>query len=469
MCGIVGVINYHKFYQPKMREIFIQMLMLDVVRGKESTGVFKARGKEVDWRKAACPAWDFFQIKNVDEFFNGIGDYPFVVGHNRWATRGKVEDKNAHPFEEGKITLVHNGTLNSVYQLPDHQKFEVDSNLIAHSINKIGIEETTKKMGGAYALVWFDAKRKTLNLLRNDERPLFLMDIPKENMYLFGSEIGLLKWVAMRNGYIPGEWKSLEPHLLHTFEEGEKLPKVKRVEAYKSYTGAAWQRHWGSLRRDEADDGESLINGDCAVVPRSVSEPRPQVSAAAVKATVVDLDQMRKQIEAQKQFKPGDQVLFSINDFQDKVCQGGFIPIIGDALGENGLGREDIIIRGNYSKAANDLLTAKTLFKGTISSVSGLRHGKTLIQVKDVVLTQEVDPYYMSDEERAKWVEDQKAKKVEVKEKKICAACYRETENLFLVYKSGGPRNMCLNCLHGFDPNERLRAHGMVVPPQQLN
>ena len=475
MCGIVGIINYRKNWQPKLREIFIQLLLLDVVRGKDSTGVFKAQGKEVDWRKAACPSWEFFSIKNVDEFFNGIGDYPFVVGHNRWATRGKVEHKNAHPFEEGKITLVHNGTLNSVYQLPDYQKFDVDSQMIAHSINKIGIEETTKKMGGAYALAWFDAKKKTLNLLRNEDRPLFLLDIPKEDMYLFGSEVGLLKWVAMRNGYIPGEWKSLEPHMLHTFEEGERLPKVKKTEPYKSsYSyGGAWQRHWGSLR-GEADDGESLFTGNFDVVPGNVSQPHPAIPKRTeeVKPLVIKLEDIKRQIETQNEFKQGDTIYFSINDFQDKVCQGGFIPIIGDAIGEDGFGRTDIVIRGNYSNGADDLIKAKTLFKATITSVSGIKNARTLIQVKDVVLTEEADPFYMTHEDRQKWAKERKqAKKPEEKPdpSKICSKCYKQTNNLFLVYKTGGPRNMCLECLHGFDPDDRLRNTGNVVPIQHIN
>ena len=44
-------------------------------------------------------------------FPDGFGGYRAVVGHNRSATRGGITTETAHQFQEGPITIVHNGTL----------------------------------------------------------------------------------------------------------------------------------------------------------------------------------------------------------------------------------------------------------------------------------------------------------------------------------------------------------------------
>ncbi len=479
MCGIVGIINYDNRWQPKMREIFQQLLLLDVVRGKDSTGVFKAKDKTVDWRKSAVAPWDFLALKNVDEFLTGLGDYPFVVGHNRWATRGKVTDDNAHPFEEGKITLVHNGTLVSTYNLPGHTKMEVDSQMIADSINQLGIEETSKKMNGAYALAWYDTKRKNLNLLRNAERPLYLMDIPKENMYLFGSEIGLLRWVCIRSGYEPGEWGPLDTHMVYSFTKGEKKPTKKRVEPCVEPWKQHFQNHGGSHRGylppcETADDGCSIGGGGDAApvvpekgptgfsVPVGVGPAQQQVRQVA---RVLHMHPHQASPELTQKFKVGDKLFFSIEDFEDQVKQGGFVPITGSwpDYTTNGKEHPDVIVRGNFSGNVEELFTTKKLMEGIITGCRGLRHGKVLVQVKEVKITQELDPFFFNEQEQKEWASAWKLKS----DQHPCHDCgeFNPKSKLFLVYKTGGPRYMCIKCVHGFDP------HGRVSQPvvSQLN
>ncbi|MCS5737398.1 class II glutamine amidotransferase, partial [Herbiconiux daphne] len=110
---------------------------------------------------------------------------------------GEVVDRNAHPFQHGSITLVHNGTLDNQSLLPDHQKFAVDSENIAYSIDKIGIEETIKKLNGKFTLVWFDAKDQTLNFIRNKDRPFHFMETSSGDWF-GASEEDMLMWLSKR-------------------------------------------------------------------------------------------------------------------------------------------------------------------------------------------------------------------------------------------------------------------------------
>src|SRR3546814_3133548 len=123
-----------------------------------------------DWSSdVCCSDLRFSEANNV---YQSLA----FVGHNRFATKGKVNDLNAHPFHYGNIVGAHNGTLEkSSWDALDKKLGEdtdVDSQAIIKSIATFGIEETVPLLQGAWALVWFDMEAQTLNFLRKDERPL---------------------------------------------------------------------------------------------------------------------------------------------------------------------------------------------------------------------------------------------------------------------------------------------------------
>jgi hypothetical protein len=106
------------------------------------------------------------------------------------------------------------------------------------------------------------------------------------------------------------------------------------------------------------------------------------------------------------------------------------------------------------------LQSTKNLLKGTITSITGLKHGKVLVQVKDVSITDNLDPYFMLGVELEEWKQRvaPKPEKVKPDPNLECKQCYEVPKDgkLFMVYKTGGPRNMCLACLHGFNPKHPL-------------
>lgn len=194
MCGIVGCIGHLNI---KQEAVFTDMLLLDTIRGPHSTGVLKVTtNKAWHYFKDAVNAYDFCKTEDYRKML--ITANRVLIGHNRWATSGKITAENAHPFSEGHIIGFHNGTLTWRSQLPDFNNFEVDSQNIIHSIHKIGVEESWNKIYGAAALVWWDEKEGTVNFLRNRERPLYYCIIEDEFLF-FSSEKYIIAAALDRN------------------------------------------------------------------------------------------------------------------------------------------------------------------------------------------------------------------------------------------------------------------------------
>lgn len=198
MCGIVGVVDLTglSFAQQKF---FRQGLYTDGLRGLHSTGVATlTKDFEPQVYKKALNASDFLQLSTTDKVLDKYGTKIMMLGHNRHATMGSLIDDNAHPFQHGNITMVHNGSLKNQWRLEDNAQFPVDSETITHNINKNGVDWTIPKLNGAFSLVWYDASNHTLNFIRNAERPMHYAVLNKSS-FIFGSESLMLEWLADRN------------------------------------------------------------------------------------------------------------------------------------------------------------------------------------------------------------------------------------------------------------------------------
>lgn len=196
MCGLAGVAGVVDFKSEKM---FQNLLFLNQLRGTDSTGiaVVKGNGDNVTFKKAVA-AMDFMEMKGFDSALKGVNR--IVMGHCRAATKGSITSANAHPFEFENVIGMHNGTLNSQYQLKDHLDFKVDSENIYHHMNLEGVDDTWEKLNGAAALTWIDKKSGELNFLRNDKREFHFV-LTKDNKQLFwSSEKWMLIVAANRAG-----------------------------------------------------------------------------------------------------------------------------------------------------------------------------------------------------------------------------------------------------------------------------
>ena len=145
MCGIVGYIGSRN-----AREIILKALKRLEYRGYDSAGVaIVSDGIKVDKRKG--------RIEELDVNFDGT----MGIGHTRWATHGKPDDMNAHPFLdcEGEIAIVHNGIIENYMKLREDvmsrgHRFssETDSEVVAHLIEE--------KMNGSFRDAFLNAIRE---------------------------------------------------------------------------------------------------------------------------------------------------------------------------------------------------------------------------------------------------------------------------------------------------------------------
>lgn len=196
MCGINGLISKHGVFQYYVDDLFTNLIRMGSIRGEDSTGIFGVTKEgHCDVLKGDTDGYIFTRTDNFGKFLKRAGQYRIMVAHNRAATTGSVSAANAHPFQEKHIVLVHNGTISNKEDL--NKEVEVDSHAIAHALAEHDAVQALGKIDGAYALVWWDESDGTLNLARNTQRPLFIVEF--ESIYAICSEPGLPLWLNGRD------------------------------------------------------------------------------------------------------------------------------------------------------------------------------------------------------------------------------------------------------------------------------
>lgn len=216
MCGICGIITTSFLAKADMT-LFEELLYMSAFRGLDATGVFTVQKKnQTDWKKVSV----YYKKDLVPSSFfidehsqkDGILEKEtwksrVFVGHCRAATKGALTLGNAHPFDFQNLIGVHNGTINIDFN--HSEEYETDSEAIFRNINDYGIDEALQNIQsytGAYTLVWYDKVKRTLNFIRNDQRPLFLTYFDSKKSLMFASEETFLEFVAKRHNVKVEGW-----------------------------------------------------------------------------------------------------------------------------------------------------------------------------------------------------------------------------------------------------------------------
>lgn len=282
MCGIVAVINkYTNGFTNQQLEAFESLLYIDGLRGLDSTGVIAVDNLgNFSTLKGAVPVTGFLGHKDwatirPESFRQGSA----LIGHNRKATKGSIVDDNAHPFViNNEFALVHNGTMYG-----DHQKYakvDVDSHAIAHLLHDKGIQRTIDEISAAYCFFWYDQRNSSVNVLRNNQRPMFWVET--QDAYYYASEASFLDFAINRNNLkiISKEIKE-QPEFTHSIftlkDKSWDVSSVDYVVKAKSTTTTTYTKSyspkWGEYLDEYSNpDREPYKFGRGIINPNSQHE-----------------------------------------------------------------------------------------------------------------------------------------------------------------------------------------------------
>jgi len=364
MCGLVAIFSKNKtgfMFQDKT--IFQQMLIADMFRGMDSTGVFGVKSNgNLDMLKDASPSPYFLGKKeSAAQFFDKIvNSYQVVVGHNRKATMGVVDAQNAHPFIEGDICLVHNGTLTNHRKLANTV---IDSHAICTHINENGYKSTLKNIEGAYALIWYNAEEKKMYFCRNSERPLYLVETT--NKIYLASENKMLDWILDRNNLSKYTIQNVPTDKVFKFDlETRKLECETKPK--KAHPPVQQHTNWNTHRRNQVIPfHQSTVSGKIA----SIS------SLGSTKASI-------------STYSSGETILWKLTDFDigEKT-----IKFMGET---QDIYQTDVVVfipTNKLSAMETDAFVAAPILSGRISSITSKR-GQVIIYLSSAKI---VD-YYLS-------------------------------------------------------------------------
>ena len=277
MCGIFGFAGKSSW---KTSALLQALCIMDEVRGRHSTGLVIQTGKGgCFFRKKAVRGREFVAQGNTAFLFHN--EYGLCLGHNRFATAGAINDRNAHPFgvKVGGVWNygVHNGIVGGKRRIANAYRVNeaaVDSEVVFRAIAKMqnrekgvtdAIEDITDFISGSadFAFAYLEASERAIYLWRSPERPLAVFDARKLGLgrwFCSTEEIFVHAWCLLRGAL--GDIRKVtcfeaKPFRLYRVAD-DGVFEVDAVKELKHQSRA--KKESGSLlfRQQDLLDGESL-------------------------------------------------------------------------------------------------------------------------------------------------------------------------------------------------------------------
>jgi len=256
MCGIVGYIGT----KPNAIKTIIDGLEALEYRGYDSAGIAYVEKNQITIKKKEGRIATLKETLDFDlPIFMGIG-------HTRWATHGEPNEKNSHPHQCGKFTIVHNGIIENYAELKKELeekgyifKSDTDTEVACAMLDAIYQEEldilktlsiAEQKLKGSYALgILCSDDLNTLYAMRNKsplivaekgENKFIASDVPailsytNEYYLLDDFDIAILKENSLsfyhpKKGYFEKEKLIFEGNVESSRKEGYEHYMLKEI------------------------------------------------------------------------------------------------------------------------------------------------------------------------------------------------------------------------------------------------
>jgi glucosamine--fructose-6-phosphate aminotransferase (isomerizing) len=202
MCGIVGVVGQ----SPAAAPILDALRRLEY-RGYDSAGIATLERGLLTLRRAVG------KLKNLE---SKLTRHPLSgaigIGHTRWATHGRPNEKNAHPHAVDGVAVVHNGIIENHRELRKELQqagarfvTETDTEVIAHLVSQQlkkglapvdAVRKALPRLQGAFALAFLFDGHDNLIVGARKGSPL-AVGYGRDEMYLGSDAIALAPFTDM--------------------------------------------------------------------------------------------------------------------------------------------------------------------------------------------------------------------------------------------------------------------------------
>jgi len=238
MCGIVGYVGSKNGIN-----IVIAGLKRLEYRGYDSSGLCYFKSNKLYIKKKKGNVTDLEKLV-TDNSFKHI-----VMGHTRWATHGKPNDKNAHPHMSmnKKLTIVHNGIIENYDSLKEGlvqrgYKFrsETDTEVLVNLIEYIkedlnvslieAVQQTLTQVVGAYSIAVMCIDEPENMILAKKGSPL-VIGVGKKEYFIASDPAPFLEHTKRAIYLDDGEIAEISKNKLSilTMDKKIKSPTIKKL------------------------------------------------------------------------------------------------------------------------------------------------------------------------------------------------------------------------------------------------